>query len=80
MPKGMTGYGRETVGYKPEKLPHKKVPKRPRHHQGLKQGTSLKHVRKPTEPIAHERIARGQALVKALEGVRNKRHSHDGSK
>jgi hypothetical protein len=74
------GYGHKPTGYQPEKHLHKKSAKRPRKHQGLKQGTGGRSPRTMTQPIAHERVHKGMALVKALEGMSNRKHSHDGSK
>lgn len=76
----MTGYGRGIHGMQPEKPLSSKPPKKPRGRQGMTQTIKGKRARKPTEPIANERIMRGLALQKAIMGVANRKHAHDGSK
>ena len=63
----------------PETHLHSKPPRRPRHAEGMKQVHPAKMQPKMSQPKAG-RIMHGKALTKALMGIKNKKHSHDGSK
>jgi len=64
----------------PEKHLHAKAPKRPRHAEGMKQVKKTKKQPKMSNPKSGHRVDHAGAMIKALMGVANRKHAHDGSK
>ena len=80
MPYGPTKFSRGYEGMQPEIPLSSKMPRRPRTADGMTQVRKGKRQPKMTEPATGQRIAHGMALRKAIMGVANRRHPHDGSK
>ncbi len=77
----MKGMGRgQAGGHYPEEHLYKKTPARPRGAQGMTQ-TRASRVQPPmSHPARAGKKVHGKALIAALKGMANKRHSRDGSK
>lgn len=77
----MKGMGRGMPGgHYPEKHLYKKTPARPRTAQGMTQTRGSRVQPAMSHPPRAGKKVHGKALVMALKGIANRRHSHDGSK